>query len=73
VDGIEQAIIEREDTTELTTPVTAVYSKTDGIVAWQACIDKKSPNVEHIEVKASHIGLGISADSFEIIGERLKH
>jgi pimeloyl-ACP methyl ester carboxylesterase len=72
IDEIEQIIIEREDANVLTTPVTAIYSKTDGIVAWQACIDEKSPNVEHIEVKASHIGLGISADVFRILGERLK-
>jgi len=45
----------------------------DGVVAWQACIDKKSPNVDHIEVNASHIGLGISADAFRIVAEKLKH
>lgn len=73
VDWIERTISEREDANELTTPVTAVYSKSDGIVAWQACIDKKSPNVEHIEVSASHIGLGISADSFRIVAEKLKN
>lgn len=71
LDWIEQAIAKREDDAQLTTPITAIYSKTDGVVAWQACIDKKSPNVEHIEVNASHIGLGISADSFKIIGAKL--
>ncbi|MFT7689162.1 MAG: pimeloyl-ACP methyl ester carboxylesterase, partial [Candidatus Azotimanducaceae bacterium] len=54
LDWIEQAIAKREDDAQLTTPITAIYSKTDGVVAWQACIDKKSPNVEHIEVNASH-------------------
>jgi hypothetical protein len=71
LDWIEQAIAKREDDAQLTTPITAIYSKTDGVVAWQACIDKKSPNVEHIEVNASHVGLGISADSFKIIGAKL--
>ncbi|MDG1443762.1 MAG: alpha/beta fold hydrolase [Pseudomonadales bacterium] len=73
VDWIERVIIEREDANELITPVTAVYSKSDGVVAWQACIDKKSPNVEHIEISASHIGLGISADSFRIVADKLKN
>lgn len=67
VDWIEQAIIEREKN-PLNTSVTAVFSKNDGVVAWQACIDNKSPNVEHFEVTASHIGLGISADAYRIIG-----
>lgn len=71
VDWIEQAVAAREAVT-LTTPVTAIYSKSDGIVSWQACIDEKSPNVEHIEITASHIGLGISADVFRIIGKRLQ-
>lgn len=72
VDWIEQAVAERE-AVPLTTPVTAIYSKSDGIVAWQACIDENSPNVEHIEISASHIGLGISADVFRIIGQRLQN
>jgi pimeloyl-ACP methyl ester carboxylesterase len=71
VDWIEQAIIEREKVA-LNTDVTAIYSKIDGVVAWQACIDDKSPNVEHIEVTASHIGLGISADAYRIIASGLQ-
>lgn len=71
VDWIEQAVMERESVT-LNSRVTAVYSKNDGVVAWQACIDKKSPNVEHVEVTASHIGLGISADVYRIIASALQ-
>ncbi|MFT7141496.1 MAG: pimeloyl-ACP methyl ester carboxylesterase, partial [Sulfitobacter sp.] len=71
VDWIEQAIIEREKVA-LNTDVTAIYSKIDGVVAWQACIDDKSPNVEHIEVTSSHIGLGISADAYRIIASGLQ-
>ena len=71
VDWIEQAIKLREAVT-LTTPVTAIYSKSDGVVAWRACIDEHSPNVEHLEINASHIGLGISADAYRIIASRLQ-
>lgn len=42
-------------------PVTAIYSKRDGVVGWQASIDKYSPNVTHIEVNVSHVGLGLNA------------
>jgi pimeloyl-ACP methyl ester carboxylesterase len=52
-------------------PVTAIYSKADRIVAWQACIDERSPLVEHVEVRSTHLGLGISADVFEVVAQRL--
>jgi len=40
--------------------ITAIYSKSDGIVDWRATIDKFSPNVNHIEVNASHLGMGFN-------------
>jgi len=53
-------------------PVTVVYSRTDGIVHWESCIDRSgSPLVEHIEVMGSHIGMGISPDVFRVVADRL--
>jgi len=48
-------------------PVIAIYSRTDAIVAWKACIDRQTPNVEHIEVKTTHLGFGFSPDVYKII------
>ena len=70
LDMIEQAIAAR-DTQLLQLPITNIYSKNDGVVAWEACIDHKSPDVEHFEVRSSHLGLGISADVFRIIARQL--
>lgn len=70
VDEIERLVDER-NRMPLKVPVTAIYSRRDGVVAWQACIDQVSPQVEHVEVDASHIGLGISAEVFTIIARRL--
>lgn len=70
LDEIEREI-DRRANTPLKVPVTAIYSKFDGIVAWEACIDQRSDCVEHIEVAASHLGLGISADVYQIIAEKL--
>jgi len=39
-------------------PTTSIYSKTDGIVAWQASRNAPGAEVENIEVPGSHIGLG---------------
>lgn len=60
------------DLRPITTPITAIYSKTDGVVAWQACIDDTSPAVEHVEVVGSHVGLGFNADVFAIVAKKLK-
>jgi pimeloyl-ACP methyl ester carboxylesterase len=43
------------------TPITAIYSKTDGVVAWQACVDESNPQVTHVEVASSHMGLVVNA------------
>ena len=41
-------------------PITAIYSRSDGIVDWRACIDHHSPNVRHFEVNAAHLGMGFN-------------
>ena len=70
VDEIEALVDARYDR-PLTVPVTAIYSKLDGVVAWQACIDDRSPNVEHLQVTSTHIGLGFSPDVLRIVAHRL--
>lgn len=53
------------------TPITALYSKTDGVVAWQACIDEESPTVKHVEVPGSHTGLVVNADVYRQVARAL--
>jgi triacylglycerol esterase/lipase EstA (alpha/beta hydrolase family) len=53
------AAIEERNRIPITVPVTAVFSRRDGIVAWEACIDKHNPQVDHIEVSSSHLGMGL--------------
>lgn len=53
-------------------PVTVVYSRTDGIVHWESCIDQTSSGlVDHVEVMGSHVGMALSPDVFRIIADRL--
>ena len=47
---------------------TALYSKTDGIVNWHACLD---PCAEQVEVRASHVGMGANAEVYAEIGHAL--
>jgi pimeloyl-ACP methyl ester carboxylesterase len=52
-------------------PVTAIYTRSDQIVDWQACIDRDNEHVEHIEVRTSHSGLGFSPEVFRIVARKL--
>jgi len=70
LDEIEAAVAAR-NRTPLGVPVTAVYSRVDGVVAWRACIDETNANVEHVEVSTTHLGLGFSAEVYRIVAERL--
>jgi len=53
-------------------PITVVYSRTDGIVHWESCIDRTGSDlVDHAEVMGSHGGMAVSSDVFRIIADRL--
>jgi len=65
------AEIESRNKILLQTPVTAIYSRADAFVAWQACIDRNGANVEHVEVRTTHMGLGFSPVVYKIIAQRL--
>jgi pimeloyl-ACP methyl ester carboxylesterase len=41
-------------------PTTSIYSRTDGVVAWQCSINDDEPHTENIEVHASHMGMGMN-------------
>ena len=70
LDAIEAGVADRERV-PLQVPVTAIYSKTDGVVAWGACIDSQNRNIEHVEVRTTHLGLGFAPDVYRIIAQRL--
>ena len=52
-------------------PSTAVYTKTDGVVPWQACVERPGPRRESIEVVGSHIGLGHNPAVVVVVADRL--
>ncbi|HSF58982.1 MAG TPA: alpha/beta hydrolase [Candidatus Binatia bacterium] len=65
------AAIETRNKISICTPVIAIYSRKDAVVAWQACIDANAANVEHVEVDTTHLGLGFSPEVYKIIAQRL--
>jgi pimeloyl-ACP methyl ester carboxylesterase len=52
-------------------PTTSIYSKSDGIVAWQCSLNEASPLAENIEVHASHVGMGVNPLALYAIADRL--
>ncbi len=71
LDEIE-AEVERRKAVPLRVPTTAIYSRRDGVVAWQACVDpEQNAPIEHVEVDATHIGLGFNAQVYRLIARRL--
>ena len=53
-------------------PTTSIYSRTDGVVAWQCSLNDESPLAENIEVHASHIGMGMNPLAMFAIADRLR-
>jgi pimeloyl-ACP methyl ester carboxylesterase len=47
----------------------SIYSRTDGLVDWHACLD---PRAEAVEVAASHIGMAVSAPAYRAIDRALR-
>ena len=55
----------------LPVPSTAIYSRTDGIVAWRSCMEDEGPLSESIEVLSSHCGMGHHPGVLLVIADRL--
>lgn len=55
----------------LPVPATSIYSRFDGIVAWQACLNPPSPRAENIAVVGSHFGYGHNPAVVWAIADRL--
>lgn len=55
-------------------PTTAIYSRSDGVVAWQACVQREDhPMIENVEVDGSHCGLVWNPAVLKVVADRLAH
>ncbi|WP_284455719.1 esterase/lipase family protein [Alloalcanivorax xenomutans] len=52
-------------------PFSSVYSRTDGIVAWECSIEEEGERRENIEIRGSHCGLGHNPLAYYVIADRL--
>ena len=65
------ADVQRRLRTPLSVPSSSLYTKTDGIVAWQSCLDDAGPQRENIAIRASHCGIGHHPAALMVIADRL--
>jgi len=49
-------------------PTTSIYSRSDGVINWRACL---RPDVNAIEVHGSHVGLTVNPDVYRILAQLL--
>ena len=52
-------------------PSTSIYTREDGVVAWQICMEAAGPETDNIEVRGSHCGLGVNPAVLYAIADRL--
>ena len=45
-------------------PTTSIYSRSDGVVNWRACL---RPDINAIEVNGSHVGLSLNPEVYRIL------
>ena len=55
----------------LPVPVTAVHTRSDGILHWETCLIEDAPNAENLRVRGSHTGLGFNPAVAYLIADRL--
>jgi pimeloyl-ACP methyl ester carboxylesterase len=65
----EAARIAREE--PLQVPTTCIFSKSDGIVAWQCCLSRPAAQTENVEVRSTHLGYGHNIETLRVIADRL--
>jgi pimeloyl-ACP methyl ester carboxylesterase len=52
-------------------PATSIYTRSDGVVAWKACLEPEGMQSENVEVRTTHLGLGFHPPALWVIADRL--
>lgn len=52
-------------------PTTSIYSRSDGIVAWQSCLEEEGPQRQNVEIFSSHVGMAHHPAALLVIADRL--
>jgi pimeloyl-ACP methyl ester carboxylesterase len=55
----------------LPVPATSIYTRTDGVARWYACLDVVDDQHENVEILGSHVGQGFNPSSLYVLADRL--
>jgi pimeloyl-ACP methyl ester carboxylesterase len=71
--NFDRAFVERASdlTRNPPVPVTAIYSRKDGIVPWQSCLIAESAMSQNVEVDSAHTIMGSNPTAMRVVAERL--
>ncbi len=47
----------------------SIFSRSDGIVDWHACLDE---GADHVEISSSHIGMAVHPDAYRVVSAALE-
>lgn len=63
----------RDELASLDVPTTSIYTRSDRIVPWtRSVVDVREPRHENIEVRSTHVTLGIDPFVLLVIGDRVR-
>ena len=66
LEELERAVAKRNQI-PFEVPVSALYSRRDAIVAWQACIDPVHRDIRHTEVRTAHLGFPVCPEVYRLV------
>ncbi|MFN3618806.1 MAG: esterase/lipase family protein [Sphingorhabdus sp.] len=61
----------KESKLPLPVPACSIYSKSDGVVSWQTCLEPDTKLADNIAVRSAHCGFGFTAVVLRAVAERL--
>ena len=73
VENRRAQLLQADPGTPIGIPSTSVYSRSDGVVHWRTCLEKKTPLTQNVEVWGSHCGLVVNPSVLHVVADRLAH
>jgi len=70
-DRVARQVRQHDAANPITVPITAILTRNDHVVAWQAQLDHTSHRVRHVEVGSTHLSMGIDPDVWLTVAREL--
>ncbi|MDP6376981.1 MAG: esterase [Pseudomonadales bacterium] len=71
IEQMKEHLADRLHGLPLDVPSTSIYSRSDGVVGWRACVEPENEQAQNIEIVGSHSGMAINPVVLHILANRL--